>query len=542
MKMLKPFKEITRLTINKQFKIGFTSLLLIIFVVGFFVVSNTNQMKKEVELLNFKFVPAVKTASSIDHHLSKELKRIYGEEAGISFTDSEGLTDQERFDEIGKGIDKLKEYIKDEKTLKALNMLKAYNNDFIEINKEMKDSEGMMKNILLKDLRTLEGNINTVNEYLKEYNWNRLYKTLNDVIEESEANRKKIIIINLIGMMITFILGLTINKGIDKVTSKIKSETYQAVNKSEAVNDSAQDMKNIADELEDKVTESYEVIQNLMDGNNEISEAVEEVAIAIKEISTGITELSEKAEFISLSGKETYDTIKVTNQRIKSGSEIVNRAADAMGELQTSVAKINKFSDKIMQITDQTNLLALNAAIEAARVSFTTEGSNGTRRGEAGLGFAVVAEEIKDLANESMEANKEVKKMTDEIEDVVKVVVAMMSKSSDQEDNVVNIFSEINDLVTDITTRMEGVTNSAQDQAVASEQLSSLTEQISASSEEVSSQSQEALVSVNEMGEIIKEVTKANTDLYFKIQDQAKISKEQLNLINNVVEVNQNLK
>jgi methyl-accepting chemotaxis protein len=521
---------IAKLTVNKQFKVGFVSLLLIMLIVGFFVVSNTNQMKKDIEFLNSKLVPAVKIVTNVDSGLSKELKRIYGEEAGLSFSDSEGITDQKRFAQIGKNIEELKEYIQDEKVLKALNVLQSYNNNFAALNKERKDSTGMIRNMVLEDLSILENNISTVNEHLKEYNWNRLYKTFDQVIKQIEDNRQKVIIFNLIGMVITFVLGLTINKAINKVTNKIKDETYQAANKAEAVSNSAEDMKFIADKLEDKVTKSYEVIQNLMSGNNEISEAVEEVAIAIREVATGITELSEKAEFISLSGKSTYDTIQVTNQRIKSGAEIVNRASDVMGDLKISVSKINKISDKIMKITDQTNLLALNAAIEAARA------------GDAGRGFAVVAEEIKDLADESMEATKEVKKMTNEIEDVVKIVVNMMSKSSDKDDNVVNIFNDINNLVTDITNRMGEVTDSAQDQASASEQMSSWVEQISASSEEVSSQTQEALVSVQQMGGIIKELTNANTELYFKIKEQAKISKEQLYLINNVVEANYDLK
>ena len=237
-----------------------------------------------------------------------------------------------------------------------------------------------------------------------------------------------------------------------------------------------------------------------------------------------------QSEVISEAGDETYQALKETDEKIRSGNEIVQDTAATMKKLQSSVGKIGKISDRIMQITDQTNLLALNAAIEAARA------------GEHGRGFTVVAEEIKDLADESMKATKEVKDIIGEVEAVAgQAAAVMISGESEEQDSIVDIFNEINKLSTVVTAKMQDVMNAAEDQVAASEQVGALSQEISASSQEVAAQTQETLSATENLGGIIGEVTHANSKLYFKIKDQADRSQEQLDLINKVVENNHKL-
>lgn len=135
--------------------------------------------------------------------------------------------------------------------------------------------------------------------------------------------------------------------------------------------------------------------------------SVEAAATTLEELTTAVSESSGRAQDAGNLVKETRDNAK------NSGAVVVD-AVNAMGKIEASAEEIANISGTIDELAFQTNLLALNAGVEAARA------------GEAGSGFAVVAEEVRDLAQRSAEAAREIKQLIETSSEHVTQGVALV--------------------------------------------------------------------------------------------------------------------
>ncbi|MFO7819291.1 MAG: HAMP domain-containing methyl-accepting chemotaxis protein [Halanaerobacter sp.] len=178
----------------------------------------------------------------------------------------------------------------------------------------------------------------------------------------------------------------------------------------------------------------------------ELSMSLNKMQDNLKESIKSILELEE----------ETFKLVKETDDKINSGTELVNSAVEIMKELEGSVSKVDGISEKIMKIADETNLLSLDGAIEAAGE-------------ESGHGFAAIADDIKDLANESMRSAQEVKEIVEEVQDVTNRAINIMISANDSERNIADVFREIEDLSNNLIVKVEEVTAATEEQIVSTQ-------------------------------------------------------------------------
>ncbi|MBI6874354.1 ABC transporter substrate-binding protein [Clostridium aciditolerans] len=228
----------------------------------------------------------------------------------------------------------------------------------------------------------------------------------------------------------------------------------------------AHNEKCIVDKINNKISETNFVVENLISTINTISEYVEVQLGSIDKVVNEINTYSALAEEVSSSIESSKKLYTQTLQVSEDGSEAVNESIKAMRDIEGSVnysksvvnnlnnkaADINNMLDVIKDIADNTNLLALNASIEAARA------------GEAGRGFSVVATEVKNLAERSMESVSYISSTIQEINESIRNTILAMDKTmervkrgSDIANNTLKVFKNITESVNTSNTVAEEI-------------------------------------------------------------------------------------
>ncbi|GGP23351.1 methyl-accepting chemotaxis protein [Silvimonas iriomotensis] len=223
-----------------------------------------------------------------------------------------------------------------------------------------------------------------------------------------------------------------------------------------------------------------------MSGNaSSTSEAASNMAATVQQVTVSINHVADRAgeanELSRESGKLAKtgsQVIESTVSRIEGIAGTVRTAADEITSLQTMSGEINAVVKVIKEIADQTNLLALNAAIEAARA------------GEQGRGFAVVADEVRKLAERTSASTQEISATVGSIQDgALRAVSSMQEVVSRMEDGVGHAreagqaIVEIRRGANDVVERVDDISTAIQEQSAASSNIAQLVERIAQMSE-----------------------------------------------------------
>lgn len=214
--------------------------------------------------------------------------------------------------------------------------------------------------------------------------------------------------------------------------------------------------------------------QEIAQGNTDLSQRTEEQASSLEETASSMEEMTSTVRQSSDNARHANTLALEARERASRGGEIVSRAVNAMGAINTSSKKIADIISVIDEIAFQTNLLALNAAVEAARA------------GEQGRGFAVVAGEVRSLAQRSASAAKEIKDLIRDSVSKVQDGTQLVNESGETLKELVISVQRVSNIVQEIATAAVEQTAGIEQVNTAVSQMDEMTQQNAALVEEAS--------------------------------------------------------
>lgn len=212
------------------------------------------------------------------------------------------------------------------------------------------------------------------------------------------------------------------------------------------------------------------------------------VAAAINELGAAAQEIAQNAALASQHSSDARslaaDGQAVVGQTIEAMNLLGEKISGSCGNIESlnaSTANIGQILDVITSISQQTNLLALNAAIEAARA------------GEAGRGFAVVADEVRNLAHRTQESAQQVQAMIEQLQVGARQAVGLMNESQGQSQSSVTIANRAGERLESVTQRIGEIDGMNQSVATATEEQTAVVESINVDITEINMLNQEGV-------------------------------------------------
>lgn len=285
-------------------------------------------------------------------------------------------------------------------------------------------------------------------------------------------------------------LGQLVNQFIDKLQlsiAKVGEVTNQVAIDSQEMSTTADEMAKGADTQKVKITQSASAVEEMTMTAGEVARKSQEAA-----------DIAQEASNTALSGQRIVTEAVASMHQV---SDAVGQSSEVIATLGRSSDQIGEIVGTIEDIADQTNLLALNAAIEAARA------------GEQGRGFAVVADEVRKLAERTTKATKEIAQMIRQIQSDTKAAVTSMEEGTQRVGNGVTLANKTSEALTQIESFVMQTAGMIQQIAAAAEQQSTTTHQIAKDLEAVTQVGEETSTGATESAQRSHELRGLAQDL-----------------------------
>ncbi len=237
--------------------------------------------------------------------------------------------------------------------------------------------------------------------------------------------------------------------------------------------------------------------EEIASGNASQANSAQTISELFKELSSAIHSVAQNTELASELSDKAIDVAKDGGAIIQSSMDSMNAVSGKMSLLEDDSQKIGDIIEVIEDIADQTNLLALNAAIEAARA------------GEQGRGFAVVADEVRKLAERSSEATKQITGIIKGMQENTKQSVAAVHDSAELSRKTGESFRQIAGMVNDAGHKVSEIAAASEEQAAQASTVQEAVESISAATEEAAAASQETAATAQSLSALAQDLQRS---------------------------------
>lgn len=295
-----------------------------------------------------------------------------------------------------------------------------------------------------------------------------------------------------------------LQNNLDKTTAELESQKSAL----EAITKSANSAQGISNKLFSGIEELSAQVNLVNDGMELQRDRVTETATAMEEMNSTVLEVAQNASLAANSSSQSKENALNGAQGVSNAiasfeqiKETILNLKETMGTLGEQADNIGQIMTVITDIADQTNLLALNAAIEAARA------------GEAGRGFAVVADEVRKLAEKTMDATKGVGEAVSKIQNNARENIAAVESAAE---DIVNsteaaaksgeLMEAIVGIVDDTNTQVESIAAASEEQSAASEEINMAISDVARVAQETSDGMNASAHALNEIASVVEEL------------------------------------